>query len=169
MKSFVESQFAFCLLVWMFHDRGSNNKINRVHERILRFVYKDDRCSFEELLIRDNSVTIHHRNIHAVAIELFKCCNNEQIEIMNDIFIKNSELNIRQTRSQNDFIRPQVNSVHYGDDSLKYFGARIWEIIPDEIKMCTQLSEFKAKIKKWVPSECPCRLCREYIGGLGYI
>ena len=29
MKSFVESQFAFCLLVWMFHDRGSNNKINK--------------------------------------------------------------------------------------------------------------------------------------------
>ena len=75
MKSFVESQFAYSVLVWMFHDRGSNNKINKVHERALRFVYKDDRCSFQELLIRDNSVTIHHRNIHAVAIEMFKSCN----------------------------------------------------------------------------------------------
>ena len=82
MKStFVESQFAYSPLVWMFHHRGSNNKINRVHERVLRFVYKDDRCSFEELLIRDNSVTIHHKNIHAVAIETFKCHNNEQIKI----------------------------------------------------------------------------------------
>ena len=81
----------------------------------------------------------------------------------------NNQFNIRQTRSQNDFIRPQVNSVHYGEDSLKYLGARIWEIILSEIKMCTHLSEFKTKIKKWVPIQCPCRLCRQYIGGLGYI
>ena len=104
MKSFVKSQFAYSPLVWMFHDRGSNNKINRVHERALRFVYKDDRHTFEELLIRDNSVTIHHRNIHAVAIEMFKSLNNVQIDLIDDIFIKNNDLNIIQTRSRNDFL-----------------------------------------------------------------
>ena len=169
MKSFVESQFNYAPLAWMFHDRCSNNKINRIHERVLRFVYKDDRCTFDELLVLDKSINIHHRNIHAVAVEMFKCHINEQIEIMNNIFCQNSELNVNRTRSQNDFFRPQANSVHYGHDSLRYFGPRIWEIIPSEIKQCTNLSEFKCKIKKWIPSDCPCRLCRNYIGGLGYI
>ena len=36
MKTFVESQFGCCPLIWMFHSRGLNSKINRIHERALR-------------------------------------------------------------------------------------------------------------------------------------
>ena len=35
MKAFTESQFDYCLLIWMFHSRGANNKINHLHERSL--------------------------------------------------------------------------------------------------------------------------------------
>ena len=38
IKSFVESQFGYCPLVWMFHNRKENNKINRLHERSLRIL-----------------------------------------------------------------------------------------------------------------------------------
>ena len=41
MKSFMESQFGYCPLIWMFHRRGLNNKINRIHERALRITYND--------------------------------------------------------------------------------------------------------------------------------
>ena len=40
-KSFVESQFGYCPLIWMFHNRTLNNKINKLHERALRLVYND--------------------------------------------------------------------------------------------------------------------------------
>ena len=50
MKSFIESQFGYCPLVWMFHSRSLNNRINHIHERALRIVYKDYYSSFEELL-----------------------------------------------------------------------------------------------------------------------
>ena len=36
MKSFIESQFGYCPLIWMLHSRGLNNKINRIHERALK-------------------------------------------------------------------------------------------------------------------------------------
>ena len=42
MKSFIESQFGSCPLIWMFHSRGVNNKINHLHERSLRIVYNDN-------------------------------------------------------------------------------------------------------------------------------
>ena len=45
MKAFIESQFNYCPLVWMFHSRTLNNRINRLHEKALRLVYKDDHCS----------------------------------------------------------------------------------------------------------------------------
>ena len=40
-KSFIESQFKYCPLIWMFHSRELNNKINKLHERALRIVYRN--------------------------------------------------------------------------------------------------------------------------------
>ena len=63
MKAFVESQFGYCPLIWMFHSRGLNNKINRMHERALTITCKDKSSTFPQLLENDNSVSIHHRNV----------------------------------------------------------------------------------------------------------
>ena len=49
MKTFIESQFGYCPLIWMFHGRIVNKKMNHLHERALRIVYKDYISSFEDL------------------------------------------------------------------------------------------------------------------------
>ena len=49
-KSFIESQFAYCPLVWMCCDKTSDNRINHLHERALRTVYNDNVSTFEKLL-----------------------------------------------------------------------------------------------------------------------
>ena len=72
MKSFIEPQFGYCPLVWMFHGRVRNRKINHLHECSLWIVYKDSISSFQELLQKDHSFTIHQRNIQNQAIELYK-------------------------------------------------------------------------------------------------
>ncbi len=41
MKAFVTSQFQYCPLVWMFHSRKVNHKINRIQVRALRIVHKN--------------------------------------------------------------------------------------------------------------------------------
>ena len=46
-----------------FHSRALNNKINSIHERALIITYNDSKSTFEELLNKDNSVSIHHRNL----------------------------------------------------------------------------------------------------------
>ena len=72
MEAFIESQFGYCPLAWMFQSRSLNNKINRIHERALRITYNDKSSSFENLLEKDNSVTIHHKNIKILATETYK-------------------------------------------------------------------------------------------------
>ena len=74
MKAFVESQLRYCLLVWMFHCRGINTKINHLHERALTTTYKDKSSTFQELLEieKDNSVSIHHRNVQKLATENYR-------------------------------------------------------------------------------------------------
>ena len=54
----------------MFHSSSVNNKINRLHERYLRMIYIDKQSNFEELLVKDNFVTIHHWNIQGLAIQI---------------------------------------------------------------------------------------------------
>ena len=70
MKAFITSQFGYCPLVWMFHSRGLKNRINKIHEKALRLVYKDNKSTFSELLDKDNSVTIHDRNLQALATSI---------------------------------------------------------------------------------------------------
>ena len=86
MKSFVMSQFSYCPLVWMFCTRTLNNKINRLHERALRLVYDDDNLTFEELLEKDNSVTVHDRNLQKLACEMFKIKNKMSPQPIIDLF-----------------------------------------------------------------------------------
>ena len=38
-KTFVESQFNYYPLIWVFHSRRLNNKINNVYNKALRIVY----------------------------------------------------------------------------------------------------------------------------------
>ena len=51
MRAFISSQFGYCPLVWMFHSRKLNNRINKIHERSLRIVYNAEVSSFDELRI----------------------------------------------------------------------------------------------------------------------
>ena len=41
MKSFIESQFGYCPLTWMFCGRKTNTRINHVHERAVKRVYRN--------------------------------------------------------------------------------------------------------------------------------
>ena len=87
MKSFVTSQFGYCPLIWMFHNRRLNNKIDSIHERALRITYQDHISTFQELLNKDNSVSIHHRNLQALATKMFKIHWGLSPDILREIFV----------------------------------------------------------------------------------
>ena len=67
-KSFIESQFNRCPLIWMFHSRTLNNKINRLHEGALN-AYSNYKSLFFELLEIDKSFSIYHKNIDNLAFK----------------------------------------------------------------------------------------------------
>ena len=87
MKAFVDSQFGYSPLIWMFHSRGLNNKIDRIHERALKITYKHKYSTFQELLQKDNSVSIHHRNVQKLVIEIYKVLHGFSPPILNDILV----------------------------------------------------------------------------------
>ena len=140
MKAFITSQFNYCPLIWMFHSRQLNNRINKIQERALRLVYKVNKLTFDDLSKLDNSVTIHQRNLQILATEIFKVNNSLAPEIMTEVF------EIKENKSLLIMVFNQI-----------------WNIVPQNIRESNSLNEFKSLIKFWKPDTRPCRLCKNYI------
>ena len=163
MKAFIESRFAYCPLVWMLCRRSSNNRINHLHERALRIVYNDLSSTFEDLLVKDNSVSINYRNIGLLAIELYKAKNKLSSQLMLALF-QRREVNYN-IRSQTDVSLRSINTSSYGLKSLRYRAPKNWNLVPQDIRSAKSLSQFIRKIKWWIR---PCILCHTYIGQIRY-
>ena len=129
MKSFVISQFGYCPLIWMFHNRRLNNKINSIHERALRITYQDHISTFQELLNKDNSVSIHHRNLQALTTEIPRGLSPD---ILREIFVP--KISLYNLSRNNTFERRQVHSVYHDTELLSFLGPKIWDLVALELK-----------------------------------
>ena len=124
MNSFFTSQFNYCPLVWMCHSRSMNSRINRLHETCLRIMYSDKSSSFEELLQKDEFVTIHAKNIQKLATEMFKVFKKLSPPIVADLLeVRQNNYNLKH---RSYFSIPNVKSVYHGSESLSNLGPRIW-------------------------------------------
>ena len=146
MHSFFTSQFNYCSLTTMCYSRTINNKINRFHERCLRIVYSDKTSSFEKLLEKDGSVTLHTRNLRTLATEIFKVYNNFSSAIIVHLF--HVWQNSYSLRHDSYFEIPNVKSVYHGMESLSKLGPMIWNFLPDKLEQLIDIHVFKKEIKK---------------------
>ena len=121
MNAFFTSHFGYCPLIWMFHSRNLNNKINRLHKRCLRTIYNDRLSTFEELLNKSNSLWIHHINLQCLATEIFKLHLGEVPQILQDVFSLTEPLTYIP-RFQPEFGTRPIETVHYGSNSLRFLG-----------------------------------------------
>ena len=117
MNAFFSFQFGYCPLVWMFHNRRYNNKINCLHERMLRIVYKDCKSYFVELLSEEKSFTVHHTNVQKLAIEMYKVKNELCTKIMLNLFKEVTHLyDLRNGLICGSY---KIKTVRYGTETVQ--------------------------------------------------
>ena len=149
MNAFFSFQFGYCPLVWMFHNRRYNNKINCLHEKMLRIVYKDYKSSFAELISENKSFTVHHRNVQKLTIKMHKLKNELCPKIMLDLFKEGTHpFHLRNSLICDSY---KIKTVRDGTETITYLGPKIWSIIPDKIRESVSLETFRQKIKLWKP------------------
>ena len=78
------------------------------------------------------------------------------------------KVNHHDLRNPYEFSISNVNSIFHGQ-VISYLGPLIWQLVPSEFKDLNTVSAFKAAIRKWKPNNCPCRLCKTYIGNVRLI
>ena len=86
---------------------------------------------------------------------------------MTQVFqVKECSYNLRQ---ETIFKSKKVRTVKYGIESASFVGSKIWKSVPKDIKESNTLVEFKQRIKRWTPENCPCKICKDYIFQIGYL
>ena len=167
-KAFVVSQFDYCPLVWMFHTKELNNRINSLREKALRLIYRNRNLSFDELLKLDKSVSIYYRNLQYLLTEIYKVKMGLSPPIMNDILTldENASYNLR---SRVTVTRRNIRTNKFGFETITTIGAVLWRDLPNDIKNSDSLNIFKHRIKQWTPDNYPCKICRNFIKNLRYI
>ena len=83
MNSFLNAQFNYFPLIWMFHSRMNKNITKNLRRRCLRLIYNEENSSYKELLTKDSSVSLHHRIVQTMTTELYKTKNGLSAEILN--------------------------------------------------------------------------------------
>ena len=139
LSSFVHSHFSYAPLVWMFHTRDIQNKIDSVHKKALRILFNEPDSNFGDLLIKDGGCTNHMHNIQLLMIEMFKAQNNLEPSLLKDVFEK-SDYKGPALRTDKYFKTNLVKSDSFGLNSLQIFGVRLWKLLPDNIKYSISLS-----------------------------
>ena len=152
----------------MFHSRKMEHSTNSIHKKALKLVYQDSHdLTFQELLGKDKSVSVHQKNLQLLATEIFKSKTGVSSELMNDIFhFVERPYNLR---SDYTLERKRDHTVYYGSESLSSLAPKLWDLLPNSIKNSASLKEFKTKINTWAFDRCPCRVSKKYVGRVGFI
>ena len=72
----------------MYCSRIANTYINRLHTRALQTIYSDASLNLDELLLLDNSSSIHVSNLHSLLTEIFRYLNQQNPLSIWSIFTK---------------------------------------------------------------------------------
>ena len=156
--SYVLSAFGYCPVVWMFCGKSSNKQMEYVQKSTLRIIYNDYSSDFDSLLCKGNHLRMHEINKRKLVTEVFKCLNNINPGLINDLFTKkNSNFNLRNS---NLLELNRARTMTYGLKSIVYRGSRAWNDLSPRLKAASSLNEFKNLLKDEQIIKCNCHLCQ---------
>ena len=156
-NSFIVSNFNYCPLAWHFCSASSTNKIEKIQERALRFINNDFTSSLQSLLTSTNTLPLHVRRMKQMASEVYKIVNDIAPDYIKDLVkIKKSNYNFRR---ENQASLPAVKSTRYGLRSFRYEAARIWNCLPNDVRLAESFPQFKRLLHAWDGDICGCPSC----------
>ena len=151
--TFILSLFNYCPLIWIFCSKQANTVLNKCHYRALRARFLDFSSSYEDLLLRGDTTSLHVRNLNLMLQEVFKSFYGLGPPILNGIFkVKNISYSLRSgLLFELPISKVQVNT-------FEFRAAMAWNHLPAFIKSSETLCDFKQKLQT-ANIYCRCKAC----------
>ena len=154
-KTFVLSYFNFCPLVWHHCGNGDMHNIERMQERVLRFMCNEYTTDYSELLKIQGESTMYIKRLRLIAQEVYKSISGLNPEYMHSLLTERSF----KSRRPLDIYIPKVNQVTYGYRSYRFQAPTVWNSLPVEIRSSENYPTFKKLIQTWIGPSCRCTNC----------
>ena len=154
---FILANFNYCPLVWHLCGQTDTRKMEKVQERALRFVFNDHVSSYSSLLQKAKKPSLYLNRLRKLSIEVHKVLNQVSPSFLNELYVA-KETNY-DLRDSNKVKQPAYNTMTYGNNSLRYQGAKLWNNLPREIKESTSFNKFRTLIQAWLGPICSCAMC----------
>ena len=156
-NGFIDSQFNYAPLTWMFCRKGFYLKIQKIHHKTLKVIYQSNN-TYEELLELSETVSIHQRHLRFLVTDVQKSTSYLNPKFMSPFFThKEIPYNLRKSQVLS---LPPARSTYYGTNSVHFRGSLIWNNLPSYIKSSRSVCEFKNNIKNFRNIDCSCLICR---------
>ena len=158
-KAAILPHLTYCHLAWHFCKASDTRKLERLQERGLRAVFKDNNLSYVNLLKRAKLPTLLNRRLQDLCILMYKVKHELCPSYIRNIFSRQSNTyNLRQS----DFTLPRFNTVTHGKHSVRFLGPKLWSKLPKNNRDAESLNVFKKRIRDLNLSELiddGCRGC----------
>ena len=139
-NAFIDSQFNYAPLLWMFCRKTLYSKIEKIHHRTLKVIYQSN-DTYENLLLQSNTVSVHQRHLRFLMIEIYKSVSQLNPQFMWSFFThKDIPYNLRNGPILG---LPKTHSFYYGTNAIYFRGSLIWNNLPAVVKSSNSLFEFK--------------------------
>ena len=153
-NAFIDSQFNYALLIWMFCHKTTFLKMQKIHKS-LKVIYQSN-VSYD-LLQLSNSVSLHQRHLQFLLTEIYKSTGTLNPQFMWSYFkYRKVPYDLRQGPVL--FI-PPTRSTIYGINSAHFLGHLMWNRLSNLVKSSRSISEFKNVIKKIGNIDFGCMIC----------
>ena len=140
-KSFMMSNFNYCPLIWHFCSQASTNKLEKIQERALRFIYNDHSSTYTELLKSSGTVNIHIKRTKDIACAVYKIVNKLAPSFIQTLVaLKYSKYSQRRNKAATI---PSAQTPTYGLKSFSHEGPRVWNCLPNEFRLIDNYSHFR--------------------------
>ena len=99
------------------------------------------------------------RRLRFLCIEIYKTLNDLNPSFIKQIFEKKDENRVTRDRYKLNLNIPRRNQVTFDTKSLKFYGPKIWNALPVNIKNAENLNASNNLIEMWNGVSCNCIVC----------
>ncbi len=133
-RSYILLNFNYCpLVVCHFCEIQNSRNMEKIQERTVKFVYEDFGSTHDMLLKKGNQDMLYIGCIRNMASEIFKALHGSTPIYIRDLFEEKDKIN--NLHSTVYLKQPKCNTVTYGLNSFRYNVGKIWNHLPNKIRI----------------------------------
>jgi len=149
-KSYINCNFDYCSVTWLFANKTDMEKLEKTNKRALRVVTNSGHMNYEELCKQQDQLPVFKRCLKSMAVLIYKIKKGISPQYMKELIREQSVS--YDMRDNEKLVLPSFSTVRFGKNSFRYLGAKLWNIMPIEIKQESSLNTFKSAVHKWLIS-----------------